>query len=403
MQSVRNHDSDIRTAYARTQPREDRLRMPGQPQPQRQMRMRSQPNLRASPRRNLPEGRTYAAEHPDAYKTPRVILPPIDTRPRPKHDAMYLTSPPFERPDSPESDSENPMGVLDYYLQASYPSPLHRVTSAEEPRPRDVATHGFDFGLEQQSKQYKTQAHYTYTPSTQVEQPRREQPLARTPPSPPRQATRPQYTLFPKEQPTTPRHSLHSDNGSLAASPQSPSAAARTRKSSYASSERSRTDSCMSVRVQPTANFSSPCPSSPSHRSSRIRTSTASSQQHFSMACRPPSRWSGETVDVPLSASMSVCVAAGIPVSRPAEERERDRDSSSTLVSSSNSTSWPTGSFFEDDEDEEKMPLRKKVAERLKSSRSSNGLRSMLDGGHPEPGHKKSPSWARRLINSCRS
>ncbi|KAI5209294.1 hypothetical protein AUEXF2481DRAFT_27939 [Aureobasidium subglaciale EXF-2481] len=445
MQSVRDYSMDMRTAHARPQPREERLRIPGQPQ-QTQMRMRSQPNLRSMARRPLP-GVGSQAEHHEAYRTPRVVQPPTNTHQRRKHEAMYLEEPPFERPFSPESDSEEHM-ILDYYLQASYHSPLSRVVSAEEPCNLDGAIAGFDFGLEQPSEpsytlsqptaQRPRTAHGTknaLSPS-RIPSPRRQSPSSpqrRSPPSPQRQVpsspqrhvpsspqrhvpsspqrqcpTSPQrhslsspqrqphlqYTLFPKEQqqPSTPRISVISDNGSITShhSYNSHESQPRPRTSSLASSERSRSDSCMSVRLQPSATFTSSSPTSPKRpqTSPRMRTTSASSQQQTSLSEKPPSRWSGETVD--MSNAMESPISA-----RNAVDRTRD-SSSSTLVATS--PAWPTGSFFEDDE-EEKLPLRRKVAQKLRSSRSSNALRSASNPvANVEQTHKKSPSWARRLV-----
>ncbi|CAD0019246.1 unnamed protein product [Aureobasidium pullulans] len=418
MQSVRNYPTDMRTAHARPQPREERLRIPGQPQ-QTQMRTKSQPNLRSMARRPLP-GACSQAERHDAYRTPRVIPPPANTHHRRKHEAMYLEEPPFERPFSPESDSEEHM-ILDYYLQASYHSPLSRVVSAEEPCNQGGAMAAFDFGLEQSSEPSYTHtrrsaerpktAHETRTPSSPPRQrrpslprqaplsPQRQSPSSpqrhtpsspqrHNPSSPQRQPQQQQYTLFPKEQPSTPRISVISDNGSIT-SRHSMNSQLRPRTSSLASSERSRSDSCMSVRLQPSANITSSPTTSPKRPQTapRMRTTSASSQQQTSLSGKPPSRWSGETVDVSLDSPKST---------RNAEDRSRD-STSSTLVATS--PAWPTGSFFEDD-DEDKVPLRRKVAQKLKSSRSSNALRSVSNptANNVEPMHKKSPSWARRLV-----
>ncbi|KAH0071900.1 hypothetical protein KCU96_g16302, partial [Aureobasidium melanogenum] len=146
----------------------------------------------------------------------------------------------------------------------------------------------------------------------------------------------------------------------------------------------------MSVRLQPAANLSpSSSPTSSPKRpqtSPRMRTTSASSTQQTSTSDQPPSRWSGETVDVVLESPRS---------GRNAVDRTRD-SSSSTLVATS--PAWPTGSFFEDDE-EEKLPLRQKVAQKLRSSRSSNALRSASNPtSNADQTHKKSPSWARRLV-----
>ncbi|KAG9727985.1 hypothetical protein KCU60_g14958, partial [Aureobasidium melanogenum] len=362
---------------------------------------------------------------------------------RRKHEAMYLEEPPFERPFSPESDSEEHM-ILDYYLQASYHTPLSRVVSAEEPCNQSGAMAAFDFGLEQTSEpsyahrqpsvERPRTAHGTksaLTPSRQPHSsPRRQSPSSpqrqmhsspqrqmpsspqrqcpsspqrHSPSSPQRQSPsspqrhslstpqRQSYTLFPKEQPqpSTPRISVISDNGSII-SHQSYTSQHRPRTSSLASSERSRSDSCMSVRLQPAANLSpSSSPTSSPKRpqtSPRMRTTSASSTQQTSISDQPPSRWSGETVDVVLESPRS---------GRNAVDRTRD-SSSSTLVATS--PAWPTGSFFEDDE-EEKLPLRQKVAQKLRSSRSSNALRSASNPtSNADQTHKKSPSWARRLV-----
>ncbi|KAK6008564.1 hypothetical protein QM012_000467 [Aureobasidium pullulans] len=443
MQSVRNYPMD--TAHERPWPRDERLRIPGQPQ-QRQMRTKSQPNLRSMARRPLP-GTCSQAESHNAYKTPRVVHPPLPTNThRRKHEAMFIEEPPFERPFSPESDSEEHM-ILDYYLQASYHTPLSRVVSAEEPCHQNGAMAAFDFGLEPPSE--PSYAHYqpsverprtahgtknALSPPRQLPSSPRRQGASSTqrqcPPSPQRQSPsspqrqppaspqrhlpsspqrqtpsspqrhspptpqRQSYTLFPKEQPqpSTPRISVISDNGSII-SHQSYSSQYRPRTSSLASSERSRSDSCMSVRLQPAANLSSSPTSSPKRpqTSPRMRTTSASStQQQTSVSDQPPSRWSGETVDMVLESPRS---------GRNAVDRTRD-SSSSTLVTAT-SPAWPTGSFFEDD-DEEKLPLRQKVVQKLRSSRSSNALRSASNptsgAGGAEQTHKKSPSWARRLV-----
>ncbi|KAG9523342.1 hypothetical protein KCV07_g2397, partial [Aureobasidium melanogenum] len=407
------------------------------------MRTKSQPNLRSMARRPLP-GTCSQAESHNAYKTPRVIHPPLPTNThRRKHEAMYLEEPPFERPFSPESDSEEHM-ILDYYLQASYHTPLSRVVSAEEPCNQSGAMAAFDFGLEQTSEPSYTHcqpsvgrprtAHgnkSALSPSRQPpSSPRRKSlsspqrqipsspqrqcpsspqrqppatPQRHSPSSPQRQSPstpqrhslstpqRQSYTLFPKEQPqpSTPRISVISDNGSII-SHQSYNSQHRPRTSSLASSERSRSDSCMSVRLQPAANLSpSSSPTSSPKRpqtSPRMRTTSASSTQQTSTSDQPPSRWSGETVDVVLESPRS---------GRNAVDRTRD-SSSSTLVATS--PAWPTGSFFEDDE-EEKLPLRQKVAQKLRSSRSSNALRSASNPtSNADQTHKKSPSWARRLV-----
>ncbi|KAG9918542.1 hypothetical protein KCU86_g12465, partial [Aureobasidium melanogenum] len=407
------------------------------------MRTKSQPNLRSMARRPLP-GTCSQAESHNAYKTPRVVHPPLPTNThRRKHEAMYLEEPPFERPFSPESDSEEHM-ILDYYLQASYHTPLSRVVSAEEPCNQSGAMAAFDFGLEQTSEpsyahrqpsvERPRTAHGTksaLTPSRQPHSsPRRQSPSSpqrqmhsspqrqmpsspqrqcpsspqrHSPSSPQRQSPsspqrhslstpqRQSYTLFPKEQPqpSTPRISVISDNGSII-SHQSYTSQHRPRTSSLASSERSRSDSCMSVRLQPAANLSpSSSPTSSPKRpqtSPRMRTTSASSTQQTSISDQPPSRWSGETVDVVLESPRS---------GRNAVDRTRD-SSSSTLVATS--PAWPTGSFFEDDE-EEKLPLRQKVAQKLRSSRSSNALRSASNPtSNADQTHKKSPSWARRLV-----
>ncbi|KAG9758645.1 hypothetical protein KCU73_g3796, partial [Aureobasidium melanogenum] len=399
------------------------------------MRTKSQPNLRSMARRPLP-GTCSQAESHNAYKTPRVVHPPLPTNTlRRKHEAMYLEEPPFERPFSPESDSEEHM-ILDYYLQASYHTPLSRVVSAEEPCNQSGAMAAFDFGLEQTSEPSYTHcqpsvgrprtAHgnkSALSPSRQPpSSPRRKSlsspqrqipsspqrqppasPQRHSPSSPQRQSPstpqrhslstpqRQSYTLFPKEQPqpSTPRISVISDNGSII-SHQSYNSQHRPRTSSLASSERSRSDSCMSVRLQPAANLSpssSPTPSPKRPQTSpRMRTTSASSTQQTSTSDQPPSRWSGETVDVVLESPRS---------GRNAVDRTRD-SSSSTLVATS--PAWPTGSFFEDDE-EEKLPLRQKVAQKLRSSRSSNALRSASNPtSNADQTHKKSPSWARRLV-----
>ncbi|KAH0151162.1 hypothetical protein KCU82_g12360, partial [Aureobasidium melanogenum] len=407
------------------------------------MRTKSQPNLRSMARRPLP-GTCSQAESHNAYKTPRVVHPPLPTNThRRKHEAMYLEEPPFERPFSPESDSEEHM-ILDYYLQASYHTPLSRVVSAEEPCNQSGAMAAFDFGLEQTSEpsyahcrpsvERPRTAHGTkgaLSPSRQPHSsPRRQSPSSpqrqmpsssqrQMPSSPQRQCPsspqrqppassqryspsspqrhslstpqRQSYTLFPKEQPqpSTPRISVISDNGSII-SHQSYTSQHRPRTSSLASSERSRSDSCMSVRLQPAANLSpSSSPTSSPKRpqtSPRMRTTSASSTQQTSTSDQPPSRWSGETVDVVLESPRS---------GRNAVDRTRD-SSSSTLVATS--PAWPTGSFFEDDE-EEKLPLRQKVAQKLRSSRSSNALRSASNPtSNADQTHKKSPSWARRLV-----
>ncbi|KAG9644028.1 hypothetical protein KCU64_g11516, partial [Aureobasidium melanogenum] len=391
------------------------------------MRTKSQPNLRSMARRPLP-GTCSQAESHNAYKTPRVVHPPLPTNThRRKHEAMYLEEPPFERPFSPESDSEEHM-ILDYYLQASYHTPLSRVVSAEEPCNQSGAMAAFDFGLEQTAE--PSYAHCrpsverprsvhgsksALSPSRQPpSSPQRQSPSSpqrHVPSSPQRQPTaspqrhfpsspqrqslstpqRQSYTLFPKEQPqpSTPRISVISDNGSII-SHQSYTSQHRPRTSSLASSERSRSDSCMSVRLQPAANLSpSSSPTSSPKRpqtSPRMRTTSASSTQQTSTSDQPPSRWSGETVDVVLESPRS---------GRNAVDRTRD-SSSSTLVATS--PAWPTGSFFEDDE-EEKLPLRQKVAQKLRSSRSSNALRSASNPtSNADQTHKKSPSWARRLV-----
>ncbi|KAH0266351.1 hypothetical protein KCU71_g19806, partial [Aureobasidium melanogenum] len=407
------------------------------------MRTKSQPNLRSMARRPLP-GTCSLAESHNAYKTPRVVHPPLPNNThRRKHEAMYLEEPPFERPFSPESDSEEHM-ILDYYLQASYHTPLSRVVSAEEPCNQSGAMAAFDFGLEQTSEPSYTHcqpsvgrprtAHgnkSALSPSRQPpSSPRRKSlsspqrqipsspqrqcpsspqrqppasPQRHSPSSPQRQSPstpqrhslstpqRQSYTLFPKEQPqpSTPRISVISDNGSII-SHQSYNSQHRPRTSSLASSERSRSDSCMSVRLQPAANLSpssSPTPSPKRPQTSpRMRTTSASSTQQTSTSDQPPSRWSGETVDVVLESPRS---------GRNAVDRTRD-SSSSTLVATS--PAWPTGSFFEDDE-EEKLPLRQKVAQKLRSSRSSNALRSASNPtSNADQTHKKSPSWARRLV-----
>ncbi|KAI4748844.1 hypothetical protein E4T50_00936 [Aureobasidium sp. EXF-12298] len=435
MQSVRDYPMD--TAYERPQPREERLRIPGQPQQRHQMRTKSMA------RRPLP-GTCSQAESHNAYKTPRVVHPPLPTNTlRRKHEAMYLEEPPFERPFSPESDSEEHM-ILDYYLQASYHTPLSRVVSAEEPCNQSGAMAAFDFGLEQTSEpsyahcqpsvERPRTAHgnksalspprqppssprrkslsspQRQVPSSPQRQcpssPQRQPPASpqrHSPSSPQRQSPstpqrhslstpqRQSYTLFPKEQPqpSTPRISVISDNGSII-SHQSYNSQHRPRTSSLASSERSRSDSCMSVRLQPAANLSpssSPTPSPKRPQTSpRMRTTSASSTQQTSTSDQPPSRWSGETVDVVLESPRS---------GRNAVDRTRD-SSSSTLVATS--PAWPTGSFFEDDE-EEKLPLRQKVAQKLRSSRSSNALRSASNPtSNTDQTHKKSPSWARRLV-----
>ncbi|KAG9531515.1 hypothetical protein KCU93_g1845, partial [Aureobasidium melanogenum] len=415
------------------------------------MRTKSQPNLRSMARRPLP-GTCSQAESHNAYKTPRVVHPPLPTNTlRRKHEAMYLEEPPFERPFSPESDSEEHM-ILDYYLQASYHTPLSRVVSAEEPCNQSGAMAAFDFDLEQTSEpsyahcqpsvERPRTAHgnkSALSPSRQPpSSPRRKSlsspqrqipsspqrqcpsspqrqppasPQRHSPSSPQRQSPstpqrhslstpqrhslstpqRQSYTLFPKEQPqpSTPRISVISDNGSII-SHQSYTSQHRPRTSSLASSERSRSDSCMSVRLQPAANLSpssSPTPSPKRPQTSpRMRTTSASSTQQTSTSDQPPSRWSGETVDVVLESPRS---------GRNAVDRTRD-SSSSTLVATS--PAWPTGSFFEDDE-EEKLPLRQKVAQKLRSSRSSNALRSASNPtSNTDQTHKKSPSWARRLV-----
>ncbi|KEQ71172.1 hypothetical protein M436DRAFT_84133 [Aureobasidium namibiae CBS 147.97] len=409
MQSVANYPMDMSTAHWRPQPREERLRIPGQPQ-QRQMKTKSQPNLRAMARRPMP-GTGYQAENHNAYRTPRVVAPPLpNTTHRRKHEAMFIEEPPFERPFSPESDSEEHM-ILDYYLQASYHSPLSRVVSAEEPYTQDGAMAQFDFGLEQPSEPAYTRsqpsverprtAHGTKnalssSKRSSIPRPSPPSPQRQTPSSPQRQSPpmpqRQSYTLFPKEQPqpSTPRISIISDNGSTVSSRQSLISQPRPRTSSLASSERSRSDSCMSVRLQPSAMPSSPS-SSPKRpqTSPRMRTPSASSVQQTSVSDKPPSRWSGDTVDMTLESPKS---------GRNAVDRSRD-SSSSTLVATS--PAWPTGSFFEDD-DEDKLPLRRKVAQKLRSSRSSNALRSASNptttGANVEQTHKKSPSWARRLV-----
>ncbi|KAG9667139.1 hypothetical protein KCU95_g17999, partial [Aureobasidium melanogenum] len=318
--------------------------------------------------------------------------------------------------------------ILDYYLQASYHTPLSRVVSAEEPCNQSGAMAAFDFGLEQTAE--PSYAHCrpsverprsvhgsksALSPSRQPpSSPQRQSPSSpqrHVPSSPQRQPTaspqrhfpsspqrqslstpqRQSYTLFPKEQPqpSTPRISVISDNGSII-SHQSYTSQHRPRTSSLASSERSRSDSCMSVRLQPAANLSpSSSPTSSPKRpqtSPRMRTTSASSTQQTSTSDQPPSRWSGETVDVVLESPRS---------GRNAVDRTRD-SSSSTLVATS--PAWPTGSFFEDDE-EEKLPLRQKVAQKLRSSRSSNALRSASNPtSNADQTHKKSPSWARRLV-----
>jgi hypothetical protein len=424
MQSVSNYPMDMSTAHWRPQPREERLRIPGQPLQQRQMKTKSQPNLRSMARRPLP-GTGSQAENHNAYRTPRVVAPPLPAPThRRKHEAMFIEEPPFERPFSPESDSEEHM-ILDYYLQASYHSPLSRVVSAEEPCNEGGAMAQFDFGLEQpfepsyprsqpsverprtahgtknalsSSRQSPSSIPRPSPPSPQRQSPSSAQrqapssPQRQTPSSPPRQSPptpqRQSYTLFPKEQPqpSTPRISVISDNGSIL-SRQSLTSQPRPRTSSLAASERSRSDSCMSVRLQPSAMPSSPS-SSPKRPQTapRMRTPSASSTQQTSVSEKPPSRWSGDTVDMTLESPH-----------RNAVDRTRD-SSSSTLVATS--PAWPTGSFFEDD-DEDKLPLRRKVAQKLRSSRSSNALRSASNPtttGNVEQTHKKSPSWARRLV-----
>jgi hypothetical protein len=425
MQSVANYPMDMSIAHWRPQPREERLRIPGQPLQQRQMKTKSQPNLRSMARRPLPGTGSQAETH-NAYRTPRVVAPPLPTPThRRKHEAMFIEEPPFERPFSPESDSEEHM-ILDYYLQASYHSPLSRVVSAEEPCNEGGAMAQFDFGLEQPFEPTYTRsqpsverprtAHGTKNalsssrqspssiprpspPSPQRQSPSSPQrqttssPQRQSPPSPPRQSPptpqRQSYTLFPKEQPqpSTPRISVISDNGSVL-SRQSLISQPRPRTSSLAASERSRSDSCMSVRLQPSVMPSSPS-SSPKRpqTSPRMRTPSASSTQQTSVSEKPPSRWSGDTVDMTFESP-----------NRNAVDRTRD-SSSSTLVATS--PAWPTGSFFEDD-DEDKLPLRRKVAQKLRSSRSSNALRSASNptttGSNVEQTHKKSPSWARRLV-----
>jgi hypothetical protein len=398
MQSVADYPTDMSTAHWRPQPREERLRIPGQPQ-QRQMKTKSQPNLRSMARRPFP-GTGSQAENHNAYRTPRVVAPPLPTPThRRKHEAMFIEEPPFERPFSPESDSEEHM-ILDYYLQASYHSPLSRVVSAEEPCSQDGAMAEFDFGLEQPSYTHSKPsverprtAHGTKSAlsspkksSSSIPRPSPSTPQRQSPPSPQRQS----YTLFPKEQPppSTPRISVISDNGSVT-SRQSLISQPRTRTSSLAASERSRSDSCMSVRLQPSAMPSSPS-SSPKRPQTapRMRTPSGSSTQQTSVSDKPPSRWSGDTVDMTLESPSP---------GRNAVDRTRD-SSSSTLVATS--PAWPTGSFFEDDDDA-KLPLRRKVAQKLRSSRSSNALRSASNpttSANVEPSHKKSPSWARRLV-----
>ncbi|CAD0109929.1 unnamed protein product [Aureobasidium uvarum] len=421
MQSVRHYPMDMSTAHARPEPREERLRIPGQPQ-QRQMRTKSQPNLRSMARRQLPGTGSQAESH-NAYRTPRVVHPPLPTNThRRKHEAMFIEEPPFERPFSPESDSEEHM-ILDYYLQASYHTPLSRVVSAEEPCNQGGAMAAFDFGLEhtpeppyrrpQPSIQRPRTAHESSSSSRRqsLSSPQRHAPSSpqrhtpsspqrHTPSSPQRQPPssphrqhpsspqRQSYTLFPKEQqqPSTPRISVISDNGSIL-SHHSHSSQHRPRTSSLASSERSRSDSCMSVRLQPSATLSSSPSSSPKRpqTSPRMRTTSASSQQQTSLSDQPPSRWSGETVDMVLESPRS---------GRNAVDRTRD-SSSSTLVATS--PAWPTGSFFEDDEDE-KLPLRRKVAQKLRSSRSSNALRSASNPTSSVEQQPKKSSWTRRLV-----
>jgi hypothetical protein len=257
--------------------------------------------------------------------------------------------------------SEMSFGILDYYIRDPSPSPLQ---SPDFPPPRfatpvlDPAIEKFDFGLSP-----TTEASSPCTPATPAKrlQPQlsdtnagAEMEAANSKDTNIQQmnsniATRPAYRLFPtvKEDPpatestveprTPPSSSVASSITFVPSHPQ-PDPSYRPRKESMSSSVRSRKDSITSfsgTRRIPMRVLSS------STTATKARSTSSPSTSPAEGPSPAQSRWSDETITSPLVATTS-----------------GPRTSFGSL--SGNDTSKYPACFFEDDEDDEAAPLRRK-------------------------------------------
>lgn len=160
----------------------------------------------------------------------------------------------------------------------------------------------------------------------------------------------------------------------------------RPRKASLPSSVRSRADSCTSTRLLPSVTII-PGNKSLAHAGKfpriplpiRVSSSIPTSPPSIQSATSTSARWSGDTITHSL-------------------DSERPSVHERASLSSSSSPPWPQmGSFFEDDDDEQ-VPLRKKVATRIRGARawSASSAGSTVIGSRDE---KK--EWYQRWMTCC--
>ncbi|KAF1344654.1 hypothetical protein BDV97DRAFT_362155 [Delphinella strobiligena] len=199
----------------------------------------------------------------------------------------------------------------------------------------------------------------------------------------------PTYSLFPGSSKGSMDHSIRpfslrtSSNASSSVVPLQSGMATdpiRPRKASLPSSVRSRADSCTSTRLLPSATIIPGNKSLP-HAGKfpriplpiRVSSSIPTSPPSVQSAKSTSSRWSGDTMT-------------------------HSHDSERPSLSSASSPPWPQmGSFFEDDDDEQ-VPLRKKVATRIRGARawSASSAGSTMVGSS----HEKR-EWYQRWMTCC--
>ena len=281
-----------------------------------------------------------------------------DGRPR-KLEGPHNKPPHETNPHERQSEDSN---VLEYYLRDHTQTRKAPLPNTSNVRVQDVPTDSFDFGLEDVSDKVSYRELVTATPAAISGSSDR----AETADAAPHAVT---YSLFPSStrRPSTghaPRPScLHYHGSEVTQHGALPAGISidptRPRKASLPLSVRSRADSCTSTRLPPSAKMNSGVPGSPLAEgfpqrpvplrvSSNIPIAPPSVQEAREAM---PTRWSGDTT-TPFSDTTSI----------------KERRSTSSVAY----TPWPsTGSFFENDEDDdEEVPLRRKVVTRIRGARA---------------------------------
>lgn len=368
----------VDTSYLKPQARDEVLRIPGSQSSQ----ARTKHNLNVIPRRPSPCSRVVS-NGSQTNKNPRTLNFQSRTPSYSRHETTqqaYRTRKASR--DGPSRDPDSPsFGILDYYTQdISPPKPTNASPCPRLVIQTDMASiAAFDFGLDTKSAHSASnqdsdvigQADGSVSPGTSSRPQKsippslpcstRKTPIQSLSKPLPSTPTEPSYTLFPKE-PITPVI-LKTDNESLPPTPTSINTTAslppldtnlptRPRKASLAASTRSRAESLSTLL--PPLTFTP----------QRRKASTGTSNQHTSITSSPPSRWSGDT-----ATSEQGC---GVRYSE----------------AEAQSPQWPQ-SFFEDDDDED-VPLRRKVVERFKRSgvRETSG-----EWGNGNAWGKEKRSW----------